>query len=170
LDSDMTWEPLSIIQLMKTAKAKQAKVVSGITFMEQRGRVIPHAYEMIPDNAGGKKLAPYARLPSYQEPFKVTAVGGACLLVHRDVYRDVMEMTAGTTKHYWQQDVYIETADDMQGEDLTFSKRIGAAGYDIWYDPRAPFPHLRKSSLLSVQEHFEFLASQGIEIPSELLT
>lgn len=170
LDSDMTWQPVSIIQLLKTAKQQKAKVVSGITFMEQtQGRITPHAYEMVTYKEGEKKLMPYARLPSYTQPFTVTAVGGACLLVHRDVYEDVKRMQEGKTKFYWQQDIYLESADDMQGEDITFSKRIGEAGYEIWYDPRAPFPHLQKPNLITVQSHLEFLRSQGIDVPLDLL-
>lgn len=165
LDSDMTWEPVCIIQLLQTAKEKRAKVVSGLTFMEQKGRVVPHAYAYIPDNQGGTALAPYAVLPSMTEPFIVDAVGGACLLVHRDVYASVKELTKKTTAHYWQEDVYSAKNREMKGEDLVFSERITAAGYDIWYEPRAPFPHLRKPDLLGVGDYVAFLDRAGIEHP-----
>jgi hypothetical protein len=165
LDSDMTWEPVSIIQLLKTAKEIKAKVVSGLTFMEQKNRVVPHAYAYIPDGQDGTVLAPYAVVPTLTEPFKVDAVGGACLLVHRDVYLDVKKLTEKTTAHYWQQDVYSPKNKEMKGEDLVFSERITAAGHNIYYEPRAPFPHLRKPDLLGVQDYVGFLDGAGIEHP-----
>lgn len=164
IDSDMTWKPMSIIQLMKTAKEKKARIVSGITFMEQHRRIVPHAYEMIPDGAGGKVVAPYAVLPSYVEPFPVFAVGGACLLVHRDVYQDVYDLYKDKTGFYWQEDIYIPTAkaNKMQGEDITFSKKVNEAGYQIWYDPQAPFPHLKKPDLITIADHVQTLQQAGI--------
>jgi GT2 family glycosyltransferase len=165
VDSDMMWEPVSIIQLLQTAQRLKAKVVSGITFMEQKGRIVPHAYAYIPDNQGGTALAPYAVVPSLTEAFKVEAVGGACLLVHRDVYQDVKDMTQKVTAHYWQEDVYSPKNHEMKGEDLVFSERIRAAGYDIWYEPRAPFMHLQKPDMITIQDYIAFLDGYGIDHP-----
>lgn len=165
IDSDMTWEPVSIIQLLKTAREKNAKVVSGITFMEQKDRIVPHAYADIPDGRGGVVIAPYAVLPSINEPFTVEAVGGACLLVHREVYEKVREMTKGVTRYYWQEIMYSPKNHEMKGEDIVFSERIRAAGYEIWYDPTAPFPHLRKPELVTVQLYVDWLDSKGIPNP-----
>jgi GT2 family glycosyltransferase len=169
IDSDMTWEPVSIIQLLKTAKEKKAKVVSGITFMEQKERIVPHAYSNIPDGQDGMVLAPYAVVPSISEPFKVDAAGGACLLVHREVYERVKAMTEQVTRYYWQEVTYSPKNHDMKGEDIVFSERVKAAGYDIWYEPRAPFPHIAKPELVTVQKYVNWLDSQGIPNPYERL-
>jgi len=165
LDTDMWWEPQAIIQLMKTAKEKKAKAVAGLAFMEQKGRVIPNAYAFIPDGGGGKQLAPYAVLPSMTEPFKVDGTGGSCFLVHRDVYRDVMQASvdSANTAYYWQEDIYMPIKKEMQGEDITFCKRVTLAGYDIWYEPRALFSHLSKDRLLDVREYLAFLDRSKIE-------
>ena len=156
IDSDMQWEPDAIIRLLKTAKEKKAKAVSGLTFMDQKNRVIPHAYATVPNKEGGKSLAPYAVLPTMDDAFQVDAVGGACFLVHRDIYQDVYDMTKRSTAYYWQEDVYNHKSKAMQGEDLTFSKRIKAAGYDIWYEPRSYWPH-EKTVLFDVQEYLDFI-------------
>jgi hypothetical protein len=161
IDSDMAWEPDAIIRLLKTAKEKQAKVVSGMTFMHQKGRVIPHAYAYVPHN-GTTVLAPYAVLPSTTEPFRVEAVGGACLLVHRDVYEDVRRAVKGTTAYYWQEEVYSPKNDQMKGEDLVFSERMRAVGYDIWYEPRAIFMHEKKRALIGLDDYLTFLNKTGI--------
>ncbi len=157
LDTDMWWEPGAIIQLMRTAKERKAKIIAGLAFMEQKERIIPNAYAFIPSGEGQKELAPYAVLPSMTEAFTVDATGGSCLLVHRDVYRDVMELTAGTTAYFWQEDIYMPVKNEMQGEDITFCKRATVAGYDIWYEPRAHFSHLSKETLLDVKEYVAFL-------------
>ena len=157
VDTDMWWEPSALIRLMKTARETKAKAVAGLAFMEQKGRVIPNAYAFIPDGSGGKVLAPYAVLPTMDKPFTVDATGGSCFLVHRDVYVAVKGMMKGKTKFYWQEDVYLPIADDMQGEDITFSKRIIEAGFDILYEPRAMFSHLSKETLLDVREYLKFI-------------
>ena len=167
LDSDMTWMPESIIRLMRTAKEKKAQVVSGLTFMENKGRIIPHAYALIPQEGGDGKpvLSPYAVLPSISEPFKVEACGGACLLVHRDAYRAVYEMTKGSTSYYWQEEEFSPRNHKMKGEDIVFSERLRAAGFDIWYEPRAIFPHTKKPDLIGMEEYVEFLDRYHIEHP-----
>jgi hypothetical protein len=161
IDSDMAWEPDAILRLVKTAKEKNAKVVSGLTFMHQKGRVVPHAYAYVPHN-GSTVLAPYAVLPTNSEAFTVEAVGGACLLVHRDVYETVRKMVKGTTAYYWQEEVYSPKSDDMKGEDLVFSERIKAAGFDIWYEPRAIFMHQKKAAMIGIEDYINFLDKAGI--------
>ena len=163
LDSDMVWEPHAVHRLYKTAKETGAKVVSGFTFMEQANRIIPHAYDWVP-HKDGKILAPYALIPSLIQPFKVTAVGGACLLVHREVYLQVKQDTQDKTGFYWQEDEYIK-GQGMQGEDITFSKRVGDSGFDIIYEPRAFFGHKKKSEIMTTQDYAAFLDSQGISHP-----
>ncbi len=164
LDTDMWWEPQSIIRMMKTAKEKNVKMVAGLAFMELKGRVVPNAYKFIPHN-GGKIMAPFAVLPSLHEAFPVDATGGSCVLVHRDIYRAVLEQSIenDNTAYYWQEDVYMPVAKKMQGEDITFCKRVTAAGFEIWYEPRALFSHLSKDTLLDVREYIEFLDRSGIE-------
>ncbi len=164
LDTDMWWEPNCIIRMLKTAKEKKAKIVAGLAFMEIKGRIIPNAYRYIP-HGEGRIIVPFAVLPSLGEAFPVDATGGSCLLVHRDVYQDVMEASIANdnTAYYWQEDVYMPHAKEMQGEDITFSKRATAAGYEIWYEPRALFSHLSKDTLLDVREYVDFLERSGIE-------
>jgi GT2 family glycosyltransferase len=87
------------------------------------------------------------------EPFKVHAVGGACFLVHRDVFVKVADMAKGITAYPWWEEVYQPKMDAQMGEDLAFCQRIRKAGFDIWYEPRAPFLHLRKPSFLGLEEY-----------------
>jgi GT2 family glycosyltransferase len=50
----------------------------------------------------------------------------------------------------------------MKGEDLVFSERIRAVGYQIWYEPRAIFLHRKKTDLMGFKEYKAFLDSVGI--------
>ena len=160
VDSDQAWEPQAIIQLLRTAKEKKVKIVSGMTFMQQQGRIIPHAYQRITDQ---KVLAPYAVLPSLTEPFKVTAVGGGCLLVHREVIEKVKEMTDGTTSYYWWEETFDLAVGKMTGEDITFCERASAAGFEIWYEPKAIFGHADRRQILGPLEYLGFLRRSNIE-------
>lgn len=164
LDSDMIWEPKDIVRLRRTARELNAKVVSGLYFGQQHGRIIPIAYAIPPE---GKTLRPYATLPSWDEPFKVDGAGGGCLLVHRDVYEAVAEMTKGTTAYLWQEDIYNPETDTQIGEDLIFCLRAKEAGFDVWMEPRAIFAHLKKPDVLGVRDYQSFLVSAGIPKPSE---
>ncbi len=69
----------------------------------------------------------------------------------------------GDTAYYWQEDEYMPIKGEMQGEDITFCKRITEAGYDILYEPRALFSHLSKDNLLDVREYLDFLKVHNIE-------
>ena len=164
LDTDMWWEPNAIIRMMQTAREKDVKVVAGLAFMEQKDRIVPNAYKYIPVD-GGKIIAPFAVLPSLKEAFPVDATGGSCLLVHRDVYQAVMEQSIenDNTGYYWQEDIFMPVAKKMQGEDITFCKRITQAGFEIWYEPRALFSHLSKDTLLDIREYVMFLERSNIE-------
>jgi GT2 family glycosyltransferase len=172
IDDDMAWVPASLIQLVQTAKEKKATAVSGFTFMEPRdGRVVPHAYDLVPTGSGGYTQMPFVMLPSMTEPFKVKAVGGACFLVHRQVYEDVLALAQGKTGYPWQEEVYNPAMDAQLGEDLVFSHRIRQAGHDIWYEPRAVFLHTRKPSFLGLKEYsesLERLRDNGVLRPTDV--
>lgn len=176
IDSDMVWDPDAIIRLSKTAKEKKAKVVSGLTFIEStEGRIVPHAYEIIPNPTGGYVQSPYAVLPTFDEPFQVHAAGGACLLVHRDVYQDVLDLGQGKTGYPWQEDVYQPKIDEQMGEDLVFCQRIRTAGHEIWYEPRAFFGHMRRPTIITTQEYADsakrsIQAQETLEVDGNLHT
>jgi hypothetical protein len=169
VDDDMVWTPAEVKRLLKTAKETGAKAVSGLTFIEKEieggKRVFPHAYQIVP--LGDERYAqmPMASIPM-DHAFQVHAVGGACFLVHRDVYRTLQGMARGLTGYPWQEEVYQPKLDDQMGEDLVFCQRIRKAGFDIWYEPRAPFLHMRKPAFLGLAEYVASLESMQ---PSDVL-
>lgn len=152
VDTDMAWPAQSLIRLIRTAKETKAKIVSGFTFVQRGGVIYPHAMGLV-----GDVYRPMATLPSMEEPFEVDAVGGACLLVHREVYEKVRTMTEGTTAYYWQEEVFNPATGKLRGEDVVFCDRAKAAGFSILYDPRAVFMHLDKMAYISVKEYLDGL-------------
>ena len=162
VDDDMMWTPDSVKRLLKTAKETEAKAVSGLTFIEKEikgeHRVFPHAYQIVPIGDDRYAQMPMAAIPM-DRAFQVHAVGGACFLVHRDVYRAVYGMAKGLTGYPWQEDVYQPKLGEQMGEDLVFCQRIRKAGFDIWYEPRAPFLHMRKPSFVGLEDYVNSLES-----------
>jgi len=158
VDTDHIWEPMAITNLLRTALKLKVKAVSGLTFMVKNdGRIIPHAYM---NNEEG--LEPFVQLPTMEEPFRVDAVGGACFLVHRDVYQ-TLAAAAPEGTFPWQDEQLATDPNSpsgglsMRGEDLTFCSRINQAGYEIWYEPRVEFPHM-KMKVFGVREYSSFLS------------
>jgi GT2 family glycosyltransferase len=164
VDTDMLWEPGALIRLLQTAKEKKAKAVSGLAFMDHKGRIVPHAYQVIPNENGGYTQNAYATLPSHTEPFQVHAVGGACFLVHRHVYEDVALLSKGKTAYLWQEDVYQPGLDAQMGEDLSFCQRIRKAGHEIWYEPRSVFLHAQKPGFIGPIQYTEYMESLSTQL------
>lgn len=149
VDTDMVWEPGAIITLTQSAKKLGAKAISGWALMPKSG-LWPHAVKV-----GAEGIVPWGAIDPLSEPIQVDAVGGACFLVHRDIYSTVKETYQGKTEYVWQDEVYDETYDMQVGEDITFCQRITEAGYQIWYEPSAIFGHL-KPQLLGAGEYSAF--------------
>jgi GT2 family glycosyltransferase len=154
VDTDMVWDPQALPRLLRTAKELKVKAVSGLAFMKRtvqgQTRIIPPAY--VNTEQG---LMPFAVLPSLEKPFQVSAVGGACFLVHRDVYQALSDNCPTHTNYPWQ-DEEIALDGGMRGEDLTFCNRITNNGFEIWYEPRAVFGHV-KTHIVGVPEYLEFV-------------
>jgi len=157
LDSDMVWEPKDIVRLRKTAREKNAKIVSGLYFGQQLGRIFPVAYGLT-----DRGLLPFAMLPSLDQPFKVDGVGGGALLVHRDVYEAVADMQRGQTAYLWQEEMYAPATDSQVSEDLVFCLRAKEAGFDIWLEPRAIFNHLKKPDILGLEDYAAFVETLNL--------
>lgn len=154
VDTDMMWDPSDIIKLHQFAKSKSAKVVAGWALMVKNG-IWPNAFRREGDN-----YLPWGTIEPFGPPIKVDAVGGSCLLVHRDVYEEVAEATDGSTAWLWQDDTYNPDAVVQTGEDIVFSHRVNThTDYDIWYHPDAIFTHI-KPTPYGPKEYLRFI--QGL--------
>lgn len=151
VDTDMVWEPSAVITLTQFAKNRNAKVVSGWTLAYKDG-IWPHAYRK---DESGSGFIPWGAVEPGSEPFKVDGTGGACLLVHRDVYEALREASVDTA-YPWQEETYNKFYGIQMGEDISFSHRVNSlTDYDIWYHPGAIFFHM-KPTLLGPREYQTF--------------
>lgn len=151
IDTDMVWEPSAALTLTQFAKKNNVKAVSGWALAVKDG-IWPHAYRR--DESGGAYV-PWGQVDPGSDPLRVDAVGGACFLVHRDVYEAVREGVKDTA-YPWQEETYNPFYGFQMGEDLSFSHRIHKfTDYEIWYHPGALFLHL-KPQLLGPREYQTF--------------
>lgn len=153
VDTDMVWEPKDIITLKKFADKRGVKAVSGWALAPKNG-LWPHAYRL---DEGEEGYVPWGEVPPFSDPIRVDAVGGACFLVHRDVYKEVGDALVGTTAYLWQEETYNGFYDLQSGEDITFSDRIRTfTDYEIWYHPDAIFTHI-KAQPLGPKEYLTYI-------------
>lgn len=138
VDTDMVWEPQDIIKMRQFAESKDIKVLAGWALMVKNG-IWPNAFRKVNDG-----YQPWGDIEPFSLPLKVDAVGGSCLLVHRDVYEEIAEHTRGTTSWLWQDDIYNPEIEVQTGEDITFSDRVNKfTNHEIWYHPDAIFTHIK---------------------------
>lgn len=79
----------------------------------------------------------YAPLASYEGVMEVDAVGGGCLLIHRDAAEAVQKQFGNnwwSIAHPWGDDRTL-------GEDFSFCSRLGEVGYPITLDCTIPITH-----------------------------
>lgn len=153
VDTDMAWEPQDIIKMRQFADEKDVKVLGGWALMTRNG-LWPNAFR-----AAKEGYQPWGDIAPFGPPLKVDAVGGSCLLVHRDVYQDVYDAVTKIepTAWPWQDDTYDPDLDTMMGEDISFCHRIRSyTEHEIWYYPDAIFTHI-KPTPYGPKEYLRFM-------------
>ncbi len=158
IDSDMTFAPTVVDQLLDAADVNERPIVGGLCFALSSGEgqlIVPTIYNF---NGEGRMVRQYG----YPENtlFPVAGTGAACLLVHRRVFEGILEKTvteqlaAATGMPVGQRMFgppwpwFAETATgpdwgDTAGEDLTFCVRAGACGFPIFVDTRVKIGHVK---------------------------
>ncbi len=158
IDSDMTFAPNVVDQLLDAADVDERPVIGGLCFALSSGEgqlIVPTIYNF---NGEGRMVRQYG----YPENtlFPVAGTGAACLLVHRRVFEGILEKTvteqlaAATGMPVGQRMFgppwpwFAETATgpewgDTAGEDLTFCVRAGACGFPIFVDTRVKIGHVK---------------------------
>lgn len=129
LDTDLSFEKSLIEGLCKLADETNSKVVAGwyIT-MYKHGGMRPLLYRL--DPGGFINMFPNMD----DSPTKVDGIATGCLMVHKEVYKNVRRDT--TNRIFYFSDTALEfenqPSHDPLGEDLTFSMSCKKAGYDIY--------------------------------------
>ncbi len=158
IDSDMTFAPNVVDQLLDAADANERPIVGGLCFALSSGEgqlIVPTIYNF---NGEGRMVRQYG----YPENtlFPVAGTGAACLLVHRRVFEGILEKTVteqlaqatgmpvgqrmfGPPWPWFAETATGQEWGDTAGEDLTFCVRAGACGFPIFVDTRVKIGHVK---------------------------
>jgi GT2 family glycosyltransferase len=146
LDSDMVPREDLLVRLLAAADAAQARVVGALTVMDlgETGWT-PNLFQFAPDGAG------YTRV-QFDYPdgavVQVAATGAACLMVHRDVLREMREHFASDYAWFGETVVRTGSGEHWLGEDVTFCTRaVEGIGERVFIDCNAWVGHARGSTV-----------------------
>lgn len=135
LDSDTVPPPDAINRLM----AMDQPVAVGVTPIVVGGK---HGW-----NVGTDPMFWPRETPLPDKPFSVDHVGGTTLLIRREVMEAVGFPWFKAT---WQRMGEGNVELCAEGEDIFFSNRIRACGYEIWVDPTVQCHHFKTIDLLTM--------------------
>lgn len=131
LDSDMVFEPDTLIRMMDTLQKNDYDILTGLYFR----RVPPYTPVLF------DKLDIYRNICSWSEfheipaePFEVGGCGFGCVLMKTDVFYDVQ------SKHG---NMFAPIANN--GEDIAFCWRARDCGFKIYCDPSVILGHVSRS-------------------------
>ena len=145
VDSDLEWTQEGLNQLLATADEKGPSIVSGLIFQWSGSTLYPGFW--IGRNSQGELVVETNTHYDFprDEPFKIIAAGGGCILIHRDVLRAV-EKRPHVEGYPWF--FSGTTADGKQrGYARFLSEGAVAEGYDIWLEPRLELKHFEPMAI-----------------------
>ena len=148
LDTDIHFRPEMIYALYDVADPKTRPVVSGIYFGRlAQGRLVPIWFI---DPKNGKYTTVKQVEPDAGQPQALDAIGMGFCIIHRSVFEELAVLHA---KDHWTWFGRDETfnGDDGQthhlGEDLSFCRRVRAAGFPIYGHAGIQVGHIKKHAL-----------------------
>jgi len=131
LDSDMIISSRTLPALLQAADPDTMPVLSAMCFIQAGpvpGMEIPNLYEAVRDPADGRfTFKSLERFP-LGPPVQVAATGGACLLIHRSVFKRIEEADPSYAGLWFAE----LTADGYAfGEDFSFCMRCAQASIPV---------------------------------------
>jgi GT2 family glycosyltransferase len=163
LDSDMLVPPDTIVELLRVAKEKNAKIATGI-YYQRKGKNYPVLWSRdVPLEGGGvagdsERAKTNIYVGSFtvpgekcKEPFKVHAAGFGCILVHRNVFE--------TLPKPWFKFVYATCS-----EDFYFLVNAKNAGFETWAVPSLRIGHMGDAKFVYKEDCYRQLNEGNIEV------
>ena len=163
LDSDMLVPPDTIVELIKVAREKDAKIASGI-YYQRKGKNYPVLWsrgtplengEISGDveRAKNNKYVGAFTVPGQKckEPFKVHAAGFGCILVHRNVFE--------TLPKPWFQFIH-----GVCSEDFYFLVNAKEAGFETWAVPSLRIGHMADAKFVFKEDCYRQLEAANIQV------
>jgi len=165
MDADMVFPKDTITQLLKTAKEKEAKMVTGIYY--QRGdKHFPVCWVRDPE-LESKKDVKYRNQDQYDsneylgifavpgpeatEPFEANSAGFGCTLIHRNVFE--------STENPW-----FLFLPGKCSEDFYFFVNAKKKGYKLWADPKLRLGHIGSAKIIYKEDCYEKMKENEVNI------
>lgn len=165
MDADMVLPKDTITQLLKTAKEKNTKMVTGVYY--QRGRRHwPVCWVRDPKLENGKNvkhlnddeynsnehLGTYAVPgPDAVEPFRADTAGFGCCLIHREVFQRL-------------DDPWFQFLPGKCSEDFYFFVSARKKGFELWADPSLRLGHIGAPKIVYKEDCYEKMKSDGTHL------
>lgn len=164
MDSDMTFPPDTLEQLLNVAEQKDAKMVTGI-YYQRKGMNYPCIWSRGEDLEDGTKTglqSPKSKTNKYlgtfviphpekKEPFQVHAAGFGCVLIHRSVFevlpRPWFQFIKGTCS-----------------EDFYFFVNAQEMGFKLWAVPTIDLGHIGDAPIITKRDFNAKASKQKIEV------
>ena len=144
VDSDMTFAPDVVEQLLARADPEHAPVVGGLCFgLIGAGQMAPVLYELTERDDGSAAIVRPQVWPA-DTLLPVFATGAACLLIHRDVLIKMAGQRFSAAYPWFQES---EIGEVPVSEDITFCWRVGQLGYPVHVDTAVHVGHVKHREL-----------------------
>jgi hypothetical protein len=163
LDTDMTFAPDTVEQLLQHADSATAPIVGGLCFgFDEMGDVQPTLFGLEPDPAAPEDPA-RLQVTRYHDwkpesMYPVAGTGAACLLMHRTALEKIK--ADGYSQAYpWFQE--LEHNGKAVGEDLGFCFRAVQSGLPIFVNTAVQVGHIKERVLTAET----FYLSRGLLSP-----
>jgi GT2 family glycosyltransferase len=156
MDADMVIPKETLVSLLKVAKDKDAKMVTGV-YHQRGGKHWPVLWTRSPELENGNKPKvinqdeydqnEYVGMytvpgPEAKEPFKVHSAGFGCCLIHRNVFE--------ATDDPWFRFLYKKCS-----EDFYFFVNAAKKGYQLWADPSIRLGHIASPQIIYKEDCYK---------------
>lgn len=179
IDSDMTFEPTLVEQLLAHADPERVPILGGLCFAGGRDHdPYPTIYEEVeattPD---GKPFVGIRPIHDYPEDalVKVGGTGAACLLVHRQVFvamshpwpKGFGTTTDGSKNPYpWFAEGLVTPDGEPIGEDIAFCRRASQLGIPIHVHTGIKLGHIK--TFVLDEQHYKGIRAARADATAQL--
>lgn len=143
VDSDMSWLPPDVEQLLSSADKDERPIIGGLCFAGRNGALVPTLYQMGETEDGQPRTYIPEDYPA-DSIVKVAATGAAFLLIHRAVL-EAMRDAAAEGRHGFSKVLPFFQEKEMGGvvvgEDIVFCLRAGMLGYPVHVNTAVKIGH-----------------------------
>ncbi len=165
MDSDMVFDPDTLVKLFNVAEGKNTKMATGI-YYQRKGMNYPCVWSRGEDlEESGEKTglcSPKSKTNKYlgtfviphkdkKEPFKVHAAGFGCVLIHRSVF-EVLPRP------------WFQFLKGMCSEDFYFFVNAHDMGFDLWADPTINLGHIGDAPIITKHDFWVKATKANIDV------